>query len=187
MLPRPSPGVSTKKSSRVVVPSGSGFLPAFWMLSRNRPYGGDGRSGEIDVMEVDTAHPRDVLTTVHWIRAACGGGCNKESSVLTLPAAADATEWHTYRLDWAPESLVWTVDGKVAQALGDDHDRKWASAAPDPAPGSPTYPAPFDASNSMYLLLDLAVGGNLPGPPGASTEFPATMEVDWVRVFRKAA
>jgi beta-glucanase (GH16 family) len=35
----------------------------------------------------------------------------------------------------------------------------------------------------FYFILNLAVGGNFPGPPDATTRFPATMLVDWVRVY----
>jgi beta-glucanase (GH16 family) len=43
------------------------------------------------------------------------------------------------------------------------------------------FPAPFD--ERFYILLNVAVGGNWPGEPDAATVFPATMEVDWVRVY----
>jgi beta-glucanase (GH16 family) len=43
------------------------------------------------------------------------------------------------------------------------------------------FPAPFD--QRFYILLNLAVGGSFPGAPAASTVFPVTMEVDYVRVY----
>ena len=38
----------------------------------------------------------------------------------------------------------------------------------------------------MFMLLNLAVGGNWPGNPDASTVFPQNLQVDWVRVYRRA-
>ena len=43
------------------------------------------------------------------------------------------------------------------------------------------FPAPFD--QRFYILLNLAVGGNFPGAPATNTVFPATMQVDYVRVY----
>ena len=37
----------------------------------------------------------------------------------------------------------------------------------------------------FYIILNVAVGGNLPGPPNAETEFPQTMLVDYVRVYQQ--
>ena len=52
------------------------------------------------------------------------------------------------------------------------------TAATNPDAG---YPAPFN--QAFHILLNVAVGGNLPGSPDATTVFPVTMEVDWVRVY----
>lgn len=68
--------------------------------------------------------------------------------------------WHTFAVDWTPEALVWYVDG-VERARTSD--------------GVPSVP--------MHLIANVAVGGEWPGPPDASTEFPATMEIDYVRVW----
>jgi beta-glucanase (GH16 family) len=35
----------------------------------------------------------------------------------------------------------------------------------------------------FYIILNVAVGGNLPGPPNDATVFPQTMLVDYVRVY----
>jgi beta-glucanase (GH16 family) len=42
---------------------------------------------------------------------------------------------------------------------------------------------PFDAGQSNFLILNLAVGGDWPGAPSASTPFPSQMLVDYVRVY----
>ena len=42
----------------------------------------------------------------------------------------------------------------------------------------------FD-SQPFFLLLNLAVGGNWPGDPDGTTQFPQQMLVDYVRVYQK--
>ena len=69
-------------------------------------------------------------------------------------------DFHTYSIDWQPGSLKWLIDGKVTQQTTSN------------VPNVP-----------MYLILNLAVGGNWPGDPTAATKFPAEMLVDWVRLW----
>jgi hypothetical protein len=38
----------------------------------------------------------------------------------------------------------------------------------------------------FFFLINLAVGGNWPGPPNGATQFPAVMQVDYVRVYQDA-
>ena len=47
-----------------------------------------------------------------------------------------------------------------------------------------SFPAPFD--EKFHLILNLAVGGKFVGAPNAATQFPARMEIDWVRVYQLA-
>jgi len=72
-------------------------------------------------------------------------------------------DFHTYSVDWQPGSLKWLIDGKVTQQTTSN------------VPNVP-----------MYLILNLALGGNWPGQPTAATKFPAEMPVDWVRVWQQA-
>jgi beta-glucanase (GH16 family) len=70
--------------------------------------------------------------------------------------------WHRFGIDWRPGRLAWLVDGAVRFRLT-------GHAVP---------------RQRMYLIADLAVGGDLPGPPAASTRFPSALGIDWVRVWR---
>jgi beta-glucanase (GH16 family) len=38
--------------------------------------------------------------------------------------------------------------------------------------------------NNFFLIMNVAVGGNWPGSPDATTIFPQTMYVDYVRIFQ---
>ncbi|MFM7069934.1 MAG: family 16 glycosylhydrolase, partial [Actinomycetes bacterium] len=171
---------------RARVPAGIGMLPAVWLLPTRYPYGRRGRSGELDVVEVSTADPGAALVTAHWSHADCGWGCRRYGRRVPMPSPRPDQAFHTYRLEWGPRRLTWFIDGVPVYELGDHGAARWGSAAAAPAPGSATYPAPFDDSNPMYLLINLAVGGDLPGPPDGSTVFPASFEIESVRVQRTA-
>lgn len=171
---------------RAKMPRGSGFLPALWMLPVERRYGPDGLSGEIDIVEVNTTKPDVAHGTVHWRYPDCGWGCSRYGGEQRVDDPGLADEFHTYRLEWSPGRLAWFVDGDGYYELGDRAPRQWASRAVNPAPGSADYPRPFDADNPMYLIMNVAVGGKWPGTPPASTKFPTSMLVDWVKVYEPA-
>jgi len=152
--------------ARVRVPAGQGLWPAFWMLPEEARYGGWAVSGELDIMEVLGHDPGRLHCTVHY-----GGSypCNSNtgSSVVGPDLSAD---FHTYAVEWSDGEITWLLDGTAvhtltAEGLG---GRFW----------------PFD--RPFHLLLNLAVGGNWPGSPNASTPFPAELAVDWVRVWQSA-
>jgi beta-glucanase (GH16 family) len=73
-------------------------------------------------------------------------------------------DFHTYAVDWRPGRVSWYVDG-VERAR-----------VTDPA---------LICREAMYPILNLAVG-DAAGPPDGTTRFPATMEVDYVRVWQSA-
>jgi len=172
---------------RAKAPPGAGFMPAVWLLPTSYPYGKEGRSGEIDVMEVVTSDPSAARVTAHWNhKGDCGWGCQRYGQRVVVSGADTTSAFHTYRLEWEPGRLAWLIDGDPVYELGERGSAKWASAAANPAPNSATYPAPFDAKNPMYLLVNLAVGGKTPGSPTAQTPFPARFEIDWIRVQRPA-
>ena len=155
--------------ARMRLPAGQGIWPAFWMLSQDSPYGFWAATGEIDVMEavnLGGAGGNRVFGTIHY------GGEFPDNTFTgvnyTVPTDV-TTEFHTYALEWDANEMRWYVDD-VLYAM----QNSWFSTAAD-------YPAPFD--QSFHILFNVAVGGNLPGPPNAGTTFPVTMEVDWVRVY----
>ncbi len=86
-----------------------------------------------------------------------------------LVATDATTNFHTYALEWDATEMRWYVDDILYTA-----QNAWSTS-------SAAYPAPFD--QAFYILLNVAVGGNWPGSPNADTTFPASMEVDYVRVY----
>jgi beta-glucanase (GH16 family) len=112
----------------------------------------------------------DELNTVHGtihgaLQAATGQQWN--SSTRTDTPSPLSNDFHTYGLVWGPGAIAMTLDGRTFFSV----------AAADLAP---TLLWNFD--HPFFLLLNLAVGGNTPGAPDATTPFPAVMAVDYVRV-----
>lgn len=155
--------------ARMRLPGGQGLWPAFWLLPQDDVYGGWAASGEIDIMEavnLGGAGGNNVHGTIHFGGAWPDNQFTGSSYLVSTDATA---EFHTYALEWDPTELRWYVDD-VLYAM----QNAWSTT------GGP-YPAPFD--QPFYLLLNVAVGGNFPGAPDSTTAFPATLEVDWVRVY----
>ena len=141
--------------TRMRLPEGQGLWPAMWMLPVSH------RSDpEIDVVEVLGHTPRLVRSHFHFTDE--DGRERNPGNGLRLP---DTTAtWHRYTLDWTPEQLVWYVDGR----------RTWTFKREQYVP-----------DKRMYLIFNLAVGGDWPGPPTPATSFPAAMVVDYVRVWKR--
>jgi beta-glucanase (GH16 family) len=152
--------------ARIRVPAGQGLLPQFWMLGNDgyQPHGWPA-SGEIDAMELLGSEPNVAIGTVHgpWAWAPHGVGTKVHS------AKSLASDFHVYGVEWSPGQIRFILDGSVYRTI-------------TPVSLQPGSVWPFQHPN--FLLLDLAVGGNWPGSPDASTRFPARMLVDWVRVWQ---
>lgn len=157
-----------KMEARIKIPSTKGIWPAFWMLPTDKEYGGWPRSGEIDIMESINQAVK-IYGTIHY----GGAGTEHRSSGGSYTGVSDfSTDFHVYAIEWEPTRIRWYVDGNLYSTK-----TSWDST------GGP-YPAPFD--KRFYLLLNVAVGGNWPGPPDGTSVFPQQMVVDYVRVYKKA-
>lgn len=149
--------------TRMKLPRGKGMWPAFWMLGTGgAPWPSN---GEIDIMENVGSVPGQVLGSLHG--PGYSGG-NPLSGSYTLPGGqAFADAFHTFAVDWEPGSVTWYVDGI-----------QYSRKTPADTGGNPwVYDHPF------FMILNLAVGGNWPGSPDASTTFPQQLTVDYVRVY----
>lgn len=155
--------------ARLKLPDAPGIWPAFWMLPTGSPYGGWAASGEIDVMESVNA-PDRIYGTTHF----GGEWPNNTSLGGTISDGRDfGQNFHVYAIEWEPDRIRWYVDDELYHT---QVSNQWFSSA---APGNPR--APFD--NPFHLLLNVAVGGNFPGPPSGSVGFPTEMVVDYVRIY----
>ena len=159
--------------ARMKLPAGQGLWPAFWMLPTAETYGGWAASGEIDIMEavnLGGSGANQVHGTLHF---GALWPDNQSVGQPYSPSTSVTDNFHTYRVDWEPGEIRWYVDDVLYQT-----QTQWSSTGG-------AYPAPFD--QDFYILLNLAVGGFWPGDPDSSTQFPASMQVDWVRVWQDPA
>ncbi|MEU8790414.1 family 16 glycosylhydrolase [Streptomyces sp. NPDC048643] len=150
--------------ARMKVPRGQGMWPAFWMLGSDIGQVGWPNSGEIDVMENVGFEPSTVHGTIHGPGYSGSAGIGAGYSLPNGQAFADA--FHTFAVDWAPNSITWSVDGTVYQRRtpADLGGNTWVFNKP------------------FFLILNLAVGGYWPGDPDGSTSFPQQLVVDEVKV-----
>lgn len=154
--------------ARIKLMTGQGFWPAFWMLSTNEPYGGWPQSGEIDIMEYLGQETEKTFGTIHYGDLYPNNQFQGRDFLLYDGSTFDQ-DFHVFAVEWEAGEIRWYVDDILFST----------KTSADIAP----YNWPFDATNQMHFLLNLAVGGNLPGDPDSSTPFPSQMEVDYVRVY----
>ena len=152
--------------ARIRVPYGKGIWPAFWLL------GDDSNGtevwpqiGEIDIMEYIGSEPTRMFGTVHGPGYSGGESISKS---YTLMNDRFDTGFHIFGIEWGPDYINFYVD-----------DVLYNQITPDDVPGEWVFNrGPF------HIILNLAVGGALPGAPNAETVFPQTMLVDYVRVYK---
>jgi beta-glucanase (GH16 family) len=154
--------------ARIKIPKGQGFWPAFWMLGDNIGKVAWPACGELDIMENIGKEPGTIHGSVH------GTGFTGTAIGLpyTLPhGAAFGDAFHTYGLLWSPKKIAYYVD---------DPTNVYATFTPADLPKGAIWP--FD-DGKYFFLLNLAVGGDWPGSPDATSQFPQEMLVDYVRVY----
>ena len=152
--------------ARLRIPRGQGIWPAFWMLGADIDAVGWPASGEIDIMENIGREPAIVHGTLHGPGYSGAGGISRAD---TLASGAYADDFHVFAVSWRPGEIRWYVDGRLVYRL-----------APSDLPSG----AKWVFDHPHFMLLNLAVGGEWPGDPDATTTFPQTLVVDWVRVYR---
>jgi hypothetical protein len=144
--------------ARIKGPVGAGTWGAFWMLGadiddRLWPW-----CGEIDVTELVGKSPN---TAYGYLHGLLSGGFGGRGTTVDMPNGF-ANDYHTYAVDWLPESIDWYVDG-VLFGSQQKKDKDWV----------------FD--HEFYLVMNLAMGGNLGGPIESSLK-KADITFDWIRV-----
>ena len=151
--------------ARIKLPVGQGIWPAFWMLGENFPTIGWPQCGEIDIMEYRGQEPSVLHGTIHGPGYSAASGI---TSRYVLPDGRFDTDFHTFAIEWSEEGIVWFVDDTIYHSVGRSD-----------TPGQWVFDQPF------FILLNVAVGGHFVGSPDASTTFPQSMLVDWVRVHQR--
>jgi len=155
--------------ARIKLPEGQGLWPAFWMLGSNIdevPWPG---CGEIDILEYQGQRPERVFASLHG--PGYSGG-NPITGDFSLPDGESfAEDFHVFAVDWDPSRITFSVDAEVYHVVNSTDVRILGD---------------WVFNQDFFMILNLAVGGNLGGPVGPDTVFPAQMLVDYVRIFERA-
>ena len=148
-----------RMEARIRLPLGQGLWPAFWMLGSNISSIGWPRCGEIDIMEHINTENR-VYGTIHW---DANGYAHYGGNTTTTPSS-----YHVYSIEWNSSAIKWFVDGvkyHEANILNNINSTE-------------EFHRPF------FFILNMAVGGNWPGQTIDNSKLPASMYVDYVRVYQ---
>jgi beta-glucanase (GH16 family) len=141
--------------ARLKIPKGQAVWPAFWLLPAEK----DVWPPEIDIMEMVGQDPKTILLTYHWKDK--NGEHRKDNTNFYAPTDF-SEDYHVYSLNWQPNKIEWYIDGV---------ERK--SVVSSDVPSIP-----------MELVINLAVGGDLPGNITSKTPNTTKLMIDYVRVFQ---
>ncbi len=141
---------------RAKIPAGTGLWPQFWML----PEEFTGLRPQIFVMEARGDNPSEVF---HSYKYQDENDNVQTTGVLRSTGEDLSADFHTYAVQWSENQLIFYIDGLEFQRIDNENI----------------------ASQDMYLILNLAVGGIFPGSPDETTTFPAEFVIDHVRVFQR--
>lgn len=114
---------------------------------------------EIDILEILGHEPDTVLMTNHWGQDFR----SRQFRTAKWQGPDFSADFHTFAVEWTPEVIIWYVDG-VERHRSTEHVPQ----------------------QRMYILANLAVGGDLPGMPDDTTPFPGVMEIDYIRAYARA-
>lgn len=147
--------------ARIKLPSGQGLWPAFWMLGSNinQPNVGWPKCGEIDIMEhVNTNNT--IYGTIHW---DANGHVQYGGNTTTT-----ITDYHVYAVEWDVNGIRWYVDDNLYATANIQNNINSTEEF---------HNSPF------FIILNMAVGGDFPGQTVDDSQLPASMYVDYVRVY----
>lgn len=156
-----------KLEARIKLPTGQGLWPAFWMLGNTCPQEPWPNCGEIDIMENKGSQP---MTTSSALHGPGYSGATPFAHAQNFSSGA-VTDFHTYGVEWDGFSVRWLVDGVQHYQVGIGDINAYG---------------PSVLGKSFIVILNLAIGGHFDGDPQSDGIFPATMVVDYVRVFKPA-
>ena len=153
--------------ARLKVPYGQGMWPAFWLLGSNIDNVGWPTCGEVDIMENLGREPSIIHGTLHGPNYSGGAGPTASYTLANNQHFSDS--FHTFAVEWEPNVVRFYCDGILYQ-----------TRTPADVPGKTWV---FD--HPFFIILNLAVGGDWPGSPDATTVFPQNLVVDYVRVYQR--
>ncbi|HVZ56732.1 MAG TPA: family 16 glycosylhydrolase [Chitinophagaceae bacterium] len=150
---------------RARMPSGKGIWPALWMLGDNIDQAGWPACGEMDILELLGQQPDKIYGTLHW--GATPAAHASKGNSYQLSGGSFDQQFHLYSLIWKQDSVQILVDDKPYLQV---------------SRGDVTGAYPFNAN--FFFIFNVAVGGDWPGAPDGTTQFPQRMIVDYIRVYQ---
>ena len=154
--------------ARIKLAVGQGLWPAFWLLGSTCPETPWPACGEIDIMENKGSQPTSTSSALH------GPGYSGATPFVHVNklSSGNITDFHTYAVEWDSTHVRFFVDDALHYQITRDQVERYGKSV---------------LGNSFHLILNLAVGGHFDGDPQSDQIFPATMVVDYVRVYRPAS
>jgi beta-glucanase (GH16 family) len=153
--------------ARIKLPAGQGLWSAFWMLGHNYPATRWPDCGEFDVMENKGSQP---ITTSSALHGPGYSGATPFVHARSLTSGTFVDDFHTFAVEWDSLHVRFFVDGVAPYAITRDEVEHFGRSVLD---------------QPYFLILNLAVGGHFDGDPQSDAIFPATMLVDYVRVYAR--
>jgi beta-glucanase (GH16 family) len=151
--------------ARIKIPEGQGLWPAFWMLGSSFPATKWPDCGELDIMENHGHAPNQTSSAMHGPGYF---GNTPFANGYTLPSGKFSDDFHVFAVEWNSARVLFFVDSALQYSVTRaqvEHYGPWV------------FDQPF------FVVLNLAVGGNFDGDPASDAILPATMVVDYVRVY----
>jgi beta-glucanase (GH16 family) len=146
----------------IKLPLGQGLWPAFWMLGTDIGSVGWPQCGETDIMEhINTTST--IYGTIHWYD---NGATQYGGTTTTTPSG-----YHLYAVEWSPQGISWYVDNTLYATANTTNNINNTGAFQNP----------------FFIILNMAVGGDFPGQTVDNSVLPASMYVDYVRVYKAAS
>ena len=149
--------------ARMKLPKGQGFWPAFWLWPNDDslPY------REIDIMEAIGSNTKNIETTC-WVGGDSWDVADSIGWDYTM-SVDFSLDYHIYAAEWKPGQIDYFVDTVKVFSCLKSNAPQWQLDIP---------------TNQMFIIFNLAVGGDMPGSPSSTTVFPNSMYVDYVRVYQ---
>jgi len=152
--------------ARIKLPRGQGLWPAFWMLGVTFPATPWPDCGELDIMENKGSESMISSSAVH----GPGYSGNTPFQHREVQASANLTDdFHVYAVEWDAVAATFYVDNVAHFTVTRDAIRQYGQSV---------------LAQPYFIILNLAVGGHFDGDPASDAIFPATMLVDYVRVYK---
>ena len=153
--------------ARIKLPAGQGLWPAFWMLGHNSPVTPWPECGELDVMENKGSEPTTTSSAMHGPGYS---GATPFAHAHSLARGTLSDDFHIFAVEWDSLHVRFFVDDTAHYEITRDAVERFGKSVLD---------------QPYFLILNLAVGGHFDGDPQSGAIFPATMLVDYVRVYAR--